>query len=1347
MTKSYILFYKILWIVFFARVFALYAIIIYLTGGALNSVIASTQPTGRSGTHFCGVIDGQRSKRYADQYPNLHHAQASVTVALNVGEPRTVRMIYFLPNDRPYRADIVKQMKDDIVNIQTFYAESMQAHGYQDMTFRIETNLQGEPIVHLVDGQYADIHYIDDTENRVLNEVEQVFDLQNNIYYIVVDNSINAIRIEGRLRASGIGGPYGKNGGIVLVQSEFEDRVLLSGELQYRTGAHELGHAFGLQHDFRHGTYIMSYGPRRNRNVGQIGDTQLSKCNADILAVHPYFNFNSPIQDGKRPNIKLTSPTTYPLNSESVNIQLEVSDSDGLHQVILFVILEKALLGPSGYPEVKACHKLAGKKEAIVEFKYDGDIPSTMFRNLTVPNRHPITIAAVDINGDVGYEYFTLSEMQPPSSTTKEISISYQQKINSDYQMWGLPNSVRMRLGKGGVGEMDNAVAYSPDGKHLAVSSNIGIWLYDATTYQELALMPNAEKISSLAFSPDGKTIVSGLGGDATNVRSRELNLWDVANRKKIAAFGEGMGPIVLSPDGNTLASTFNHPILWDITTGEQLVNLQENHNSSFRRFLSFSPDGTLLAVSENNTVRLWDVSTQQTIAIFNHRATTYSIAFSPDSKTLASGSADLTIKLWNVVTGTEINTIYARTIAQVLRFSPDGNILAWASGREIKLWDIATRTDIITFEDPVFSINSMAFAPDGKSLVYASSADGIVKVLDVETGSAIDLGHTMFYQYNSPISFSPNNTILATGTYDGMVKLWDVATGRNIGNLFGKRRSWVRSVTFSPDGRTIASRANETIIRLWDVETQTVFATLEEHKRVNALKFSPNGEMLAVGASNRIKLWDMVTRQNIAILDGHTERINSVGFSPDGKMIVSTSDDKTIKLWDMVTRQNITTFTHPGRFGLQSVYSATFSIDGKTFASVGYDSDVSKSVRLWDVATQTLIQTFNVHSRTNLMTFSFDGTMVLMNFHGTMSLWDITTQTLITSINGLSPDGRTFAKPTYSGTILLGDMEPLNEKLNPSMIDFLLSVEADHDFIHMPLKVTAVNGVAKTIKSIGDLYDVLSDIGGHVYSLSTWDPNTRQWDDYYGGSDRGTVADKILTDDMGIRTHMMYAITISLQGEALGTNGRSTITLHPGHNLVGIPLKDSRIERVSDLFSLDGIQNNVYSIDTINSLGSSSYDWQVETIGLPGKPSDTFVTGGQAFILSAHEGATITISGGKWSNISGTKAAPSIASIAMSQIETALLPNYPNPFNPETWIPYHLARDADVQLTIYDIKGEVVRRFSLGHQLAGYYTDRIKAAYWDGRNDTGESVASGVYFYHLSAGDYSATRRMVILK
>ena len=96
---------------------------------------------------------------------------------------------------------------------------------------------------------------------------------------------------------------------------------------------------------------------------------------------------------------------------------------------------------------------------------------------------------------------------------------------------------------------------------------------------------------------------------------------------------------------------------------------------------------------------------------------------------------------------------------------------------------------------------------------------------------------------------------------------------------------------------------------------------------------------------------------------------------------------------------------------------------------------------------------------------------------------------------------------------------------------------------------------------------------------------------------------------------------------------------------------------------------------------------------------------------------------------------------------ETDLLPNYPNPFNPETWIPYQLAEPADVVLTIYAMNGQLIRTLALGHQPAGIYHTRSRAAYWDGRNHLGESVASGIYFYTLSAGDFTATRKLLIRK
>ena len=127
---------------------------------------------------------------------------------------------------------------------------------------------------------------------------------------------------------------------------------------------------------------------------------------------------------------------------------------------------------------------------------------------------------------------------------------------------------------------------------------------------------------------------------------------------------------------------------------------------------------------------------------------------------------------------------------------------------------------------------------------------------------------------------------------------------------------------------------------------------------------------------------------------------------------------------------------------------------------------------------------------------------------------------------------------------------------------------------------------------------------------------------------------------------------------------------------------------------------------------------------------------------------AAIQAAGGKLRlDITIAAAAPSVQVSPVIPDNTALLTNFPNPFNPETWIPYQLAKPAEVTLTLYDIRGVVVRRLKLGYQAAGFYQSRSRAIHWDGRNNIGEKVASGVYFYTLTAGEFTATQKLLIRK
>ena len=204
--------------------------------------------------------------------------------------------------------------------------------------------------------------------------------------------------------------------------------------------------------------------------------------------------------------------------------------------------------------------------------------------------------------------------------------------------------------------------------------------------------------------------------------------------------------------------------------------------------------------------------------------------------------------------------------------------------------------------------------------------------------------------------------------------------------------------------------------------------------------------------------------------------------------------------------------------------------------------------------------------------------------------------------------------------------------------IEYILSIPAGTSLIHVPLRVTAVDKIEKIIESVGDLYDALG--GASVVNfLITYDSATQGWLSYFVPSDKGSSADVALTDDKGIIVGLRTPVSIQLRGNPLGTDGNSAITLTPGINLVGLPLRDSRVRRVSHLFALDGIGGNVPVIILTDN-------GEFKAVGRADDPGDIAITGGQAFILTAQQAAQVTIAGQGWTNVSGVAAAPLVAEV-----------------------------------------------------------------------------------------------------
>ena len=252
------------------------------------------------------------------------------------------------------------------------------------------------------------------------------------------------------------------------------------------------------------------------------------------------------------------------------------------------------------------------------------------------------------------------------------------------------------------------------------------------------------------------------------------------------------------------------------------------------------------------------------------------------------------------------------------------------------------------------------------------------------------------------------------------------------------------------------------------------------------------------------------------------------------------------------------------------------------------------------------------------MVTFTFLSGDDVLNVETTMSDANGRAETTLTL--GTEPGGYTVE------VSVAGIAETVTFNLIAELLQFDLSLQADLNLIHVPLKVRTVDGVTMPIESVSDLYDALG--GADVVNyLITHDAQTQAWHGYFGDADRGSIADRILTDQMGVLADIKTPFSIRLGGGALGTDGMGALILSQGLNLVGLPLDDPSITRVSDLFALEGIGGNI-AIIVVTDNG------EFKAVGRADDPGDIEITGGQSFILIVQQPAAVPIIGNGWDNV-----------------------------------------------------------------------------------------------------------------
>jgi WD40 repeat protein len=530
------------------------------------------------------------------------------------------------------------------------------------------------------------------------------------------------------------------------------------------------------------------------------------------------------------------------------------------------------------------------------------------------------------------------------------------------------------------------------------------------------------------------------LRGDPT-LKKAELILSDAAfqpsARTQLAGHMKPVQSVAFSPDGKIIVSGSADQTmrLWDVTKG-QLIRTFEGHTNTVQS-VAFSPDGkTIVSGSADQTVRLWDVTTGQIERTFlGSTEAVRSVVFSPDGKTILFGGADWTVQLWDIATGHIIHTFEGHTeIVRSVAFSPDGKtIISSAADRTIRLWDVATGELVRTLFGHQNTVQSVAFAPDGRSIASGAD-DNMLRLWDTTTGQTIRVfvGHTDIIQ---SAMFSPDGKTIISSSEDGTMRLWDITTGQTI-RTFAGLESGSKSVVFSPDGKTIVSGSNDNILRLWDVTTGQIIHTFEGHTgNIQSVAFSPDGKTIISGASDRtIRLWDVATSNLIRTFEGHTGTVQSVAFSRGGKVIASGSSDGSLRLWDVTTGQIIRTFEGHTR----DVWSIAFSPDEKSIVSGSADY----TVRLWNVTTGQLIRTFTGYSQAILsVVFSPDGRSIVSGSNDkTLRQWDVATGQLIRTFIGhtgavqcvaFSPDGKTIVSCSADNTLRLWSIYTMNELIN----------------------------------------------------------------------------------------------------------------------------------------------------------------------------------------------------------------------------------------------------------------------------------------------------------------------------
>ncbi len=451
----------------------------------------------------------------------------------------------------------------------------------------------------------------------------------------------------------------------------------------------------------------------------------------------------------------------------------------------------------------------------------------------------------------------------------------------------------------------------------------------------------HGQQASALAFSPDGKSLLSVGWGEASLSTAR---LWDAADGKEQWGVRQRFASCAaFARDGRSIAvgSRIGVVRIYQAETGREMSKLTGDPGAVSA--VAFTPDAKrVFTAGGSGILHLWDAASGVEVQAFiGHEGEVLALALSADGKTLSSTGADGTLRVWQVETGKESFKIVLPHATDALALSPDGKTLFAANDDRVRRWTTEGKelTPLSALDKPV---QRLALSGDGRTL--ATIADGSILISDVETGKTIRRIARPRGDVTA-LAFRPDGKAVAEADTNFILHLWDVTTGRESFVTQGHTAA-LSAAAYSPQGRAAATASQDDgTIRIWDAATGKPLRVCEgERLRPLCLAFSADGAALAsVGASGGIRIWEVSTGRElrrVGKVEGAASRC--AALSPDGKMLALADDANHIRIVDAVNGEAKVVLT----LSTTQIVSIAFAPDGRTLAS----ASESEGVCIWDV-------------------------------------------------------------------------------------------------------------------------------------------------------------------------------------------------------------------------------------------------------------------------------------------------------------------------------------------------------------------------------------------------------------